>query len=262
MDIFNNVIRKITGYFQPKLISPVPEKDSLSNPAMQNYVAENEGRQRAASVTSNFQPQQIQYPQWMANAPNGNTPKASPTPTRAPQVQVKGMSTRKMDSYMPNISIPSSQGKSTTTLPPHIAQALLNAFDKDKEATNAARVLHHPKDQTYSKREIQKYGRESWNYGENASFREVADSRQSDGSIDRGLMRINSNTFNGLMKRHPDWMEKIGVSDWDQMNDPVKNAQVAQLVLLDSNYAGDGRMAKDPSYHRWFAAPRSLRKNE
>jgi hypothetical protein len=71
-------------------------------------------------------------------------------------------------------------------------------------------------------------------------------------------MRINSNTFNGLMKRHPEWMKKAGLSSWEQMKDPVLNARAARLVLLDSNY-DNGKVRKNPSYRRWFAAPLELR---
>ena len=159
--------------------------------------------------------------------------------------------------YQHNIQIPGSQG-GTTTVPPNTAQVLMESFDDIGEATNAATVLHHPRSQTYMPDEIKRFGRESWNHGENASFQPVADSRQTDGSVDRGLMRINSNTFNGLMKRHPDWMEEIGATNWDQMKDPKMNAAVARLVLLDSNY-DNGEMMKDPSYKRWFAAPLKLR---
>lgn len=175
-------------------------------------------------------------------------PTATPTPTPMPTPQ-------QWTGH--NIQIPASQGSGMNQVPQYAAQALMNAFDDIGEATNAATVLHHPRSQTRTKSEIKRMG-ESWNHGENASYKTGADATQLDGSIDRGLMRINSNTFNGLMQRHPDWMEKIGVSSWDQMNDPVLNAQVGRLVLLDSNYK-KGKVRKNPSYRRWFAAPLGLR---
>lgn len=159
--------------------------------------------------------------------------------------------------YEHNIQIPGSQG-GKTRVPSSTAQILMETFDPINEATNAAQVLHHPRSQTYTQSEIKRYGKESWNHGENASFKDVADSTQSDGSIDRGLMRINSNTFNGLLTRHPDWMEQIGVNNFEQMNDPALNAKVAKLVLLDSNY-DNGQIRKNPSWGRWFAAPLPLR---
>lgn len=165
--------------------------------------------------------------------------------------------------YIARIRIANTQNPNGfTDLPPEIAQVLLGAFDDINEATNAARVLHHPKQQTYTQAEIKRYGHPSVNYGENASFRTgpEVDSVQSDGSVDRGLMRINSNTFNGLMARHPDWMAAIGVTKWDDMLDPAKNAQVARLILRDSNYnAATGDVRSNPNWARWFAAPYDLR---
>lgn len=160
--------------------------------------------------------------------------------------------------YEQNITIPGSQG-GTTKIPGSTAQTLMNNFNDIGEATNAAMVLHHPRSQTYTPEEIKTYGRKSINHGENASFRNIVDATQSDGSIDRGLMRINSNTFNGLMQRHPEWMAKAGITSWEQMNDPELNARVARLILLDSNYK-DGQVRSNPSWRRWFAAPLELRK--
>ena len=177
-----------------------------------------------------------------------NPPKqqVTPTPTPTPQPWAGH-----------NIQIPDSQGNGSHRVPQFVAQALMNAFDDIGEATNAATVLHHPRSQTRTKPEVLRMG-ESWNHGENASYKTGADVTQSNGSIDRGLMRVNSNTFNGLMKRHPGWMKKIGVTSWDQMNDPVLNAQVGRLVLLDSNY-NKGKVKKNPNYMRWYAAPLPLR---
>lgn len=79
MDLFRNVIRKIEGYFTPKLMSPVPENDTLNTAGKLNYIAENQGRQAAASQPSSFTPQTIKYPDWMANAPTNKT--VTPTPT-------------------------------------------------------------------------------------------------------------------------------------------------------------------------------------
>lgn len=186
-------------------------------------------------------------PNIISPLPKPKAPVITPTPTPTSQSWAGH-----------NIQIPDSQGNGNSQVPQFAAQALMNAFDDIGEATNAATVLHHPRSQTRTKSEVLRMG-ESWNHGENASYKTVADSTQSDGSIDRGLMRVNSNTFNGLMKRHPGWMSKIGVSNWEQMKDPVLNAQVGRLVLLDSNY-DNGKVGRNPSYKRWYAAPLPLRK--
>lgn len=177
--------------------------------------------------------------------------------TPIPKLRVPKAYASETTPYEHNIDIPGSQG-GRTRVPSSTAQVLMEAFDPINEATNAAQVLHHPRSQTYTPKEIKRFGRESWNHGENASFKDVADSTQTDGSVDRGLMRINSNTFNGLLARHPDWMQKIGVNNFEQMKDPALNAQVARLVLLDSNY-DNGQIRKNPSWARWFAAPLPLR---
>lgn len=52
----------------------------------------------------------------------------------------------------------------------------------------------------------------------------------SDGSIDRGIFQINSNTFNGLMQRQGDRLKKLGIRSFEDMYDPEKNAIVAQII--------------------------------
>lgn len=52
----------------------------------------------------------------------------------------------------------------------------------------------------------------------------------SDGSADRGIFQINSNTFNGLTQRRKDELKKIGVNSFEDMYDPDKNAAVARMI--------------------------------
>lgn len=258
--MWNNLIQSVKNKFSKPILTPVGGLNDLTDRGNMYYAKQQQAIQDAAKVnpgpvTLN---KKLEYPQWLANAKEPSVP--LPREVKAPQPTLPKMPIGKKITtvpYQPQITIPATHG-GTTQVPPHIAQSLLNNFNDIGEATNAAKVLHHPQEQTYMPSEIKRFGTPSVNYGENASFKPVADSIQSDKSIDRGLMRVNSNTFNGLMKRHPDWMRQAGVSDFSQMNDPELNARVARLILLDSNY-DSGQIKKNPSWKRWFAAPLALR---
>jgi hypothetical protein len=188
-----------------------------------------------------------QVPLTVNSAPQATQP--TPTPTQLPQQPVVNQGQqRPTNSMQPNITIPYSQG-GKLTLPPAVAQILLNAFNSTGQATNAAQVLNHPKSQTYTPSEVQQFGHTSNNYGENASFKYVGDSTNSDGSTDRGLFRINSNTFNGYMSNPTSRQQlaQMGITSYDDMNDPQKNANFASLLQQNSGWG------------RWFAAPLSLK---
>jgi len=80
---------------------------------------------------------------------------------------------------------------------------------------------------------------------ENGTFQPDRDSpANTDGSVDRGIFQINSNTFNGLMKRRPDLMEAIGVNNFDQMKDPILNIKVAKIIYDEGGWG------------RWFGPSR------
>lgn len=70
------------------------------------------------------------------------------------------------------------------------------------------------------------------NYGgENLSFKADGTSRPNeDGSVDRGLFQINSNTFSDLMKRKPERLAAYGIKSYDDMLDPIKNMAVAKII--------------------------------
>lgn len=217
--------------FQPtKIISPVPENNTLDEAGKLNYVAQNQAYEAATRQNPNptINNQTVQYPEWLANAPQV---------TQAP--------------IPPKITIPYSQTGQPYTLKPELSQILLNAFNDIQQSTNSAKVLNHPKSQTYTPVEIQQHGGQSWNYGENAGFKvNNIDVSNPDGSIDRGLFRINNNTFNGIMT-DPHWgklaREKFGINSWDDMNDPQKNAYMAKLIYERQGWGA------------WFAAPLELR---
>ena len=157
-------------------------------------------------------------------------PKQNPTPQQA-----------KVDNYQPNITIPYSQTGQPYRLPNDTAQIVLNAFNDINQATPAATVLNHPPMMSPISGKI--------THGENASFKPVVDATNTDGSVDRGLFRINSNTFNGVMA-HPFWgkiaREKFGINNWEDMNDPQKNAFMAKIIYERQGWGA------------WVAAPPAL----
>lgn len=226
------------------LVSPVPESHTLNDPQKLWYVGHNQAMEEQARLPSapSVFPKKIEYPSWITNAP---------TLASIPQQR-----------NQPIINIPDSQTQGMHQVPFGIAQTLLNAFNDINEATNAARVLHHPKSQTFTPDEVAKMGRESWNYGENASYKTQADAPNKDGSIDRGLMRINSNTFNGMLQ-DPFWrkvMAKYGITHWDDMLDQEKNARMGRLILTRTNWNNVlNSINPNPSYGAWYAAPLDLR---
>jgi hypothetical protein len=129
------------------------------------------------------------------------------------------------------------------TIAPKPTCSTVTPFDSEieavwgDEACNAKRVLH-------------------WNdvdgnsYGENGHFITLnADRQNKDLSWDRGLMRVNSNTFASYLKRMPTLLHNNDIYTWDDMLDPVKNIKMGHIIWL---YAG---------YCSWYAAPPSLCSN-
>ena len=87
--------------------------------------------------------------------------------------------------------------------------------------------------------------------GENVSYANgpQMDVPNKDGSIDRGLFRINSQTFADYMRRMPDRLRALGITSWDDMLDPLLNARMARLIY---GYQGAGA---------WYAASPSLKRS-
>jgi len=87
-------------------------------------------------------------------------------------------------------------------------------------------------------------------YGENAQFITAdADRQNHDLSWDRGLMRINSNTFAGYLKRMPKLMHENGLYEWNDMLDVEKNIRMASIIYTYQGYCA------------WYAAPNDLCSN-
>ncbi len=176
--------------------------------------------------------------------------------------EVKASETSMPQSSGFRLSVPSDQNGGMIDLPPDIAQQIGNVFEPSKQATAAATVLHHPMQQTRTAPEIKRLG-ENRNRGENPEFiRSNIDIPNPNGSIDRGLFRINDQTFNGMMAS-PFWREAMknkGITSWADMEDPNKNIEMARLILARGNWDSQKQeMIKDPSWVQWYAAPLSLR---
>lgn len=74
------------------------------------------------------------------------------------------------------------------------------------------------------------------------------DSNPGDGSIDRGLMQINSNTFNEYMQKMPNKLAEYGITSWEDMNDPDKNMAMASIIVNSLKTSKGDRVDWD----RWY----------
>lgn len=88
--------------------------------------------------------------------------------------------------------------------------------------------------------------------GENTGFKTgtEVDIGNNDGSIDRGLFRINSNTFADFMRRKGKLLAQYGIKTWDDMLNPQKNAFMAKIIKDEQGWKA------------WYAAPEDLRGGE
>lgn len=160
-----------------------------------------------------------------------------------------------------DLSVPGPDGQ-PFQIPHNIAQVIGNVFEPDKLATEAASVLVHPNQQTRTLDELKRLA-ESWNVGENAGMRIAGDNLNKNGSTDRGLFQVNSNTFNG-MSQDPNWrsaMDAAGIGGYGDMNNLDKNVAMAKLILARRNYDRNApdHIAPNPSWDPWYAAPLNLR---
>jgi hypothetical protein len=83
--------------------------------------------------------------------------------------------------------------------------------------------------------------------GENASWNPKAININKDGSVDRGLFQINSNTFEDFKRRYPEQFKKYNINSFDDMDHPLKNALVAKMILDEQGYKA------------WYGAPSYLK---
>lgn len=105
---------------------------------------------------------------------------------------------------------------------------------------------------------------------ENATYesKRADNVNQSDGSRDRGIFQINSNSFNGLMERQGKKLKDYGIASFEDMYDPDKNAYAATLIRKESKQEnpqtnGWGRWFgwQDTGYNinnGWYSAPKRI----
>lgn len=74
---------------------------------------------------------------------------------------------------------------------------------------------------------------------ENASFNPKARNVNRDGSVDLGLFQINDkHTFEPYMRNRPEIMRQIGITRFEDLEDPVKNIAFARaLAEARGNYS-------------------------
>lgn len=83
--------------------------------------------------------------------------------------------------------------------------------------------------------------------GENQGRNPRAENRNSDGSIDRGLFQINSNTFADFQRRKGNLMAAAGIRSYDDMFNPTLNAKMAKIIH------------DEQGWDAWYGAPADLR---
>jgi hypothetical protein len=228
-----------------KIISPIPEEPKKPN-IFQRIIS---GISGAANNFLNPPPVKINI------TPPAIASKITPTPPPA---------------LIPNrISIPNKSGEGMYDVPQHVTEGLMKTMDPIGEATNTARMLYHPGQVTGTKEEKARGINTHVNYGENPQFiTKNIDIPNSGGSIDRGLGRINNNTFNEMWNQESrrgvfPWRSKMiqkDIHSYNDMEDMNKNIEMIRLILERGNWDTVKQMMREnPNYMQWFAAPLDLR---
>lgn len=142
-----------------------------------------------------------------------------------------------------------------TKVPEKIANTIKDIFGKEI-ALEAMRTLHHPREFTDIEDEQERGVNTGMNRGENPEFAVTnMDIPNGDGTIDRGLFRINSGTFdemwnrtfNGITYPLRSKMKKIGINSYADMENLEKNVKMAKLIYDEGGW------------RRWYASPKDLR---
>jgi hypothetical protein len=153
------------------------------------------------------------------------------------------------------------------------AEDLYESLDPYGIATESAKVLLHPSQQTRTPNELSRLG-ESWNYGENPEL-SIGEMKEpnNDGSFDYGPMRNNDRTIADLLSQ-PYWkkaLNKRGVNSLDDIKNSTKaSIEAALMTLLRSNYGtyqneiqeqgtDTPNLAGKLNYRDWYAADPELR---
>ena len=181
-----------------------------------------------------------------------------------PQIATPMQPTIAKSSYVPNITVPGKNNEQFT-LPPEKAQVLLNSFNDIGEATNAARVMVHPMENTRTQAEIARGLGNNFNIGENPEINMTAPTilQTSNNTYDTGMLRVNSGTLNEMLA-NPYWKQRLlekGITNFNELQtDPQKNADAARIRLEYGNWDNEMKKIKhNPNWRHWYAAPKELR---
>lgn len=166
-------------------------------------------------------------------------PVSTPVPTPAPQPVISSPSNSNYMFDYSQIKRPRTTNFQPTQPPEYIGKILRDVFPN--EATKAATIANT----------------ETWSWNPKAL-------NQGNGpgqGVDRGLFQINSNTFGGLLINKLKELQKAGVTNFEQMDDPLLNAKVAK-VILDSYGPGRWFGWQDQGYdlnNGYYSAPKVLK---
>ena len=127
---------------------------------------------------------------------------------------------------------------------------IVTGADKDQSTPSGSTVT--PADSKYADVLNGVFGQEAADairvlMGENSRHDPRARNRNNDGSEDRGLFQINSNTFNDFWARKQNLMRQAGINNYNDMYDPLKNAAMAKIIKDEQGWKA------------WYGAPEDLR---
>jgi len=183
------------------------------------------------------------------------TPTPTPTPLTPEPIPTPKRETIKVKS--------SDNEKGEIELPDEITGHIRDVFESYGLSEEAARVLHHEEGFTNIEDEQERGINKGPNRGENPEFKvSNIDRKNKDGSIDRGLFRINEPTFKEMQSKEF-WnskMKEMGITSYEDMNDGLLNTRMALLRLMYGNWDNKKKkMINNPSWRYWYAAPQDLR---
>lgn len=222
--VLGQVAGNVGSWFMPhQLVSPQdnPQTSNIS----QSYNIDQYGSpithqqpsgEDMATIAGNQAKQDMDLPYHAPTPPN---PPTQPNILQQAETAIKNVfAPQAAESQLITNNYPKTSwyhGFQPKTPPPAIASAIKSAFGKDAPLATFIAAT------------------------ENANYDpRVPDNINKDGSKDRGVFQINEPTFNGLMQRRGGEMQKLGINSFDDMYDPVKNAQVAKMVFDEG---GPGR---------------------
>lgn len=166
--------------------------------------------------------------------PNGNFPRYTPTP--APKMNLGTVSAQvKRPQGTNQIDFTGYTQASGAPLPTpnqQTADLFFKHFGADKMATAAAAVA----------------------YPESGYRPNAVSGVNKNGTVDYGIMQINSGTFDGLKKRRPGEMAALGITaetPYDVLLDPNINMEVAKLIRKDEEW-NQSQGYDVPDFGQWY----------